>query len=52
MCLRMPGKEKAYRDYGVFEKIRGPGGNTIVVISGTRDAGHADRLSIYVCAEA
>jgi hypothetical protein len=39
MCLRMPGKEKTYCDYGVFEKIRGPGGNTIVVISGTRDAG-------------
>jgi hypothetical protein len=33
------GKEKTYRDYGIFEKIRGPGGNTIIVISGTRDAG-------------
>jgi hypothetical protein len=33
------GKESPYRDYGYFANFRGPGGNTIVVISGTRDEG-------------
>lgn len=33
------GKESAYRDYGFFSSFRGPGGNLIVVISGTRDEG-------------
>jgi hypothetical protein len=33
------GKERPYHDYGVFSKFRGPGGNTILVISGTRDEG-------------
>ena len=33
------GKEPAYRDYGFFSSFRGPGGNIIVVISGTRDEG-------------
>ena len=33
------GKESAYRDYGFFSSLRGPGGNLIVVISGTRDEG-------------
>jgi hypothetical protein len=33
------GKEPAYRDYGFFSSFRGPGGNLIVVISGTRDEG-------------
>jgi hypothetical protein len=33
------GKESAYRDYGFFSSFRGPGGNFIVVISGTRDEG-------------
>jgi hypothetical protein len=33
------GKEQAYHDYGMFAKFRGPGGNAIVVISGTRDEG-------------
>jgi hypothetical protein len=33
------GKENAYRDYGFFSSFRGPGGNLIVVISGTRDEG-------------
>jgi hypothetical protein len=35
----LTGKEKSYQDYGMFAKFRGPGGNTIVVISGTRDEG-------------
>jgi hypothetical protein len=33
------GKEKPYHDYGIFEELRGPGDNTIVVLSGTRDEG-------------
>ncbi len=33
------GKEQSYHDYGVFEKLQGPGNNTIIVISGTRDEG-------------
>jgi hypothetical protein len=33
------GKESSYRDYGFFSSIHGPGGNTIIVISGTRDEG-------------
>jgi hypothetical protein len=32
-------RERPYRDYGLFAKFRGPGGNLIVVISGTRDEG-------------
>jgi hypothetical protein len=30
---------RIYHDYGLFESFRGPGGNTVIVISGTRDAG-------------
>jgi hypothetical protein len=33
------GREQSYHDYGLFEKLRGPGGNTILVIAGTRDEG-------------
>jgi hypothetical protein len=33
------GKEQRYHDYGIFTKFRGPGGNAVVVISGTRDEG-------------
>jgi hypothetical protein len=44
------GKEKTYHDYGVFEKIRGPGGNTIVVISGTRDAGVTQTAEVFTSA--
>jgi len=33
------GKESAYHDYGLFANFRGPGGNSILVISGTRDEG-------------
>ncbi len=36
---RRSGTEQSYHDYGMFTKFRGPGGNTIVVISGTRDEG-------------
>jgi hypothetical protein len=44
------GKEKTYHDYGVFEKVRGPGGNTIVVISGTRDAGVTQTAEAFTSA--
>jgi hypothetical protein len=36
---QLSGKETPYHDYGLFAKFRGPGGNSIVVISGTRDEG-------------
>ena len=45
------GKEKTYHDYGVFEKTRGPGGNTIVVISGTRDAGVTQTAEVFTSAQ-
>jgi hypothetical protein len=44
------GKEKTYHDYGIFEKVRGPGGNTIVVISGTRDAGVTQTAEAFTSA--
>jgi hypothetical protein len=33
------GNAKTYNDYGLFESFRGPGGNAVVVIAGTQDAG-------------
>jgi hypothetical protein len=36
---RPTGQEQTYHDYGIFEKLQGPGGNTIIVIAGTRDEG-------------
>jgi hypothetical protein len=33
------GRETPYHDYGLFAKFLGPGGNSIVVLSGTRDEG-------------
>jgi hypothetical protein len=33
------GKQSAYRDYGLFSSFRGPSGNAILVVSGTRDEG-------------
>jgi hypothetical protein len=38
-ALRNSGQESSYRDYGFFSSFRGPGGNAVVVISGTRDEG-------------
>ena len=34
-----PSGKETYHDYGLFAKLRGPGGNSIIVISGTRDEG-------------
>jgi hypothetical protein len=34
-----PGSKKTYNDYGLFESFRGPGGNSVIVIAGTQDAG-------------
>jgi hypothetical protein len=48
---RPTGKERTYHDYGVFEKIRGPGGNTILVISGTRDAGVTQTAEAFTSAQ-
>jgi hypothetical protein len=33
------GRETPYHDYGLFAKFLGPGGNSIIVLSGTRDEG-------------
>jgi len=33
------GTSKPYNDYGLFENFRGPGGNAVIVIAGTQDAG-------------
>ncbi|MDP9082927.1 MAG: hypothetical protein M3N50_04085 [Pseudomonadota bacterium] len=38
-AAKSSGLDSAYRDYGFFSAIRGPGGNNIVVIAGTRDEG-------------
>jgi hypothetical protein len=41
------GREQSYHDYGMFAKIRGPGGNSIVVISGTRDEGVSETAETF-----
>ncbi len=45
------GTEKSYHDYGIFAKFRGPGGNIIVVISGTQDAGVQQTAEAFTSAE-
>lgn len=35
----LSGRETPYHDYGLFAKFLGPGGNSIIVLSGTRDEG-------------
>jgi len=45
------GKEQPYHDYGVFAKFRGPGGNTIVVISGTHDEGVRQTAEAFTSAQ-
>jgi hypothetical protein len=45
------GKESSYRDYGFFATFHGPGGNTIVVISGTRDEGVRQTAEAFTNAE-
>jgi hypothetical protein len=45
------GKEKPYHDYGLFEKIRGPGDNTIVILSGTRDEGVRQTAEAFTSAQ-
>jgi hypothetical protein len=45
------GQERSYHDYGIFAKLRGPGGNTIVVISGTRDEGVSQTAEAFTNAQ-
>jgi hypothetical protein len=45
------GQEQTYHDYGIFEKLRGPGGNTILVISGTRDEGVSQTAEAFTNAQ-
>jgi hypothetical protein len=48
---RRSGTEQSYHDYGMFTKFRGPGGNTIVVISGTRDEGVSQTAEAFTNAQ-
>jgi hypothetical protein len=41
------GRESSYRDYGFFASFHGPGGNSIVVISGTRDEGVRQTAEVF-----
>jgi hypothetical protein len=45
------GKERPYHDYGIFEKLRGPGDNTIVILSGTRDEGVRQTAEAFTSAQ-
>jgi hypothetical protein len=45
------GKEQRYHDYGMFTKFRGPGGNTVVVIAGTRDEGVSQTAEAFTNAQ-
>jgi hypothetical protein len=45
------GKESSYRDYGFFSSFHGPGGNTIIVISGTRDEGVRQTAEVFTSPE-
>jgi hypothetical protein len=45
------GRDSAYKDYGLFAKFAGPGGNTIVVISGTRDEGVQQTAEVFTGAQ-
>lgn len=35
----LPSSSRNYRDYGLFAEFRGPGGNQMMIVAGTRDAG-------------
>jgi len=48
---RRSGTEQPYHDYGMFTKFRGPGGNTVVVISGTRDEGVSQTAEAFTNAQ-
>jgi hypothetical protein len=45
------GKEQRYHDYGMFTKFRGPGGNPVIVISGTRDEGVSQTADVFTSAQ-
>jgi hypothetical protein len=45
------GKEERYHDYGMFTKFRGPGGNPVIVISGTRDEGVSQTAEAFTNAQ-
>ena len=45
------GKQERYHDYGMFTKFRGPGGNPVVVISGTRDEGVSQTAEVFTNAQ-
>lgn len=45
------GKEQRYHDYGMFTKFCGPGGNPVIVISGTRDEGVSQTADAFTSAQ-
>jgi hypothetical protein len=45
------GKQERYHDYGMFTKFRGPGGNPVIVISGTRDEGVSQTADAFTNAQ-
>jgi hypothetical protein len=45
--LKRFGESAPYRDYGFFSTFRGPGGNYIVVIAGTRDEGVRQTAEVF-----
>jgi hypothetical protein len=45
------GKQERYHDYGMFTKFRGPAGNSVVVISGTRDEGVSQTAEVFTNAQ-
>jgi hypothetical protein len=45
------GRETSYHDYGMFAKFLGPGGNAIVVISGTRDEGVQQTAEVFTSSQ-
>ena len=45
------GREAPYNDYGLFAKFLGPGGNSIIVLSGTRDEGVQQTAEAFTSAQ-
>jgi hypothetical protein len=46
-----PSGKETYHDYGLFAKFRGPGGNSIILISGTRDEGVQQTAEAFTSSE-
>ena len=51
MAPAASGRETPYNDYGLFAKFLGPGGNSIIVLSGTRDEGVQQTAEAFTSAQ-